>query len=406
METNFDCIVIGAGPAGLSAALNLRQRGKTVLVVHSGETLLAKAEQVDNYLGMPGLSGKQMMERFTQHARDAGAVLRKGRAGNVMPFGGRFMVNLDGDILETGAVVLACGVSKARPVPGEAELLGRGVSYCATCDGMLYRGKTVVVVGGGNSAAEDALFLSRVCKKVYLVHRGAVLTASKSYWTALWPPNMQKPIWPNRRTEENQNRRGHKKRPRLFWFWRKTYWPNRPARPPETPSPQLFTASEALCRASTAPFNLATASLNACTSIWLILPSSVLMARFTASISSFETCSATAARSTPSSAAEMRPMLFIVLPRHTTTAASSTASSAAAARIQSSWPRSSSLVRRVSSRISFCSMVRLLSYAFAVMIARNRAAVHRFCAKQGRLSALWKTAGCATMKQQTGGMIP
>ena len=97
METNFDCIVIGAGPAGLSAALNLRQRGKTVLV--------------DNYLGMPGLSGKQMMERFTQHARDAGAVLRKGRAGNVMPFGGRFMVNLDGDILETGAVVLACGVS-------------------------------------------------------------------------------------------------------------------------------------------------------------------------------------------------------------------------------------------------------------------------------------------------------
>ena len=135
METNFDCIVIGAGPAGLSAALNLRQRGKTVLVVHSGETLLAKAEQVDNYLGMPGLSGKQMMERFTQHARDAGAVLRKGRAGNVMPFGGRFMVNLDGDILETGAVVLACGVSKAKPVPGEAELLGRGVSYCATCIG-------------------------------------------------------------------------------------------------------------------------------------------------------------------------------------------------------------------------------------------------------------------------------
>ena len=76
METDFDCIVVGAGPAGLSAALNLRQRGKTVLVVHSGETLLAKAEQVDNYLGMPGLSGKQMMERFTQHARDASGTVR------------------------------------------------------------------------------------------------------------------------------------------------------------------------------------------------------------------------------------------------------------------------------------------------------------------------------------------
>ena len=172
METNFDCIVIGAGPAGLSAALNLRQRGKTVLVVHSGETLLAKAEQVDNYLGMPGLSGKQMMERFTQHARDAGAVLRKGRAGNVMPFGGRFMVNLDGDILETGAVVLACGVSKAKPVPGEAELLCRGVSYCATCDGMLYRGRAVAVWGLSPEAPQEANFLHGIgCSVTYIAGR-------------------------------------------------------------------------------------------------------------------------------------------------------------------------------------------------------------------------------------------
>ena len=155
METNFDCIVIGAGPAGLSAALNLRQRGKTVLVVHSGETLLAKAEQVDNYLGMPGLSGKQMMERFTQHARDAGAVLRKGRAGNVMPFGGRFMVNLDGDIL-----------------PGEAELLGRGVSYCATCDGMLYRGRAVAVWGLSPEAPQEANFLHSIgCSVTYIAGR-------------------------------------------------------------------------------------------------------------------------------------------------------------------------------------------------------------------------------------------
>lgn len=185
METNFDCIVIGAGPAGLSAALNLRQRGKTVLVVHSGETLLAKAEQVDNYLGMPGLSGKQMMERFTQHARDAGAVLRKGRAGNVMPFGGRFMVNLDGDILETGAVVLACGVSKAKPVPGEAELLGRGVSYCATCDGGFFRGRDVAVIGGGNTALEDAVYLSALCPTVWLIHRRDQFRAERHLIDAL-----------------------------------------------------------------------------------------------------------------------------------------------------------------------------------------------------------------------------
>ena len=180
METNFDCIVVGAGPAGLSAALNLRQRGKTVLVVHSGETLLAKAEQVDNYLGMPGLSGKQMMERFTQHARDAGAVLRKGRAGNVMPFGGRFMVNLDGDILETGAVVLACGVSKAKPVPGEAELLGRGVSYCATCDAGFFRNKAVYVAGSNSIAVEEALYLTGFAREVTLLCGRERLSAPKA----------------------------------------------------------------------------------------------------------------------------------------------------------------------------------------------------------------------------------
>ena len=86
-------------------------------------------------------------------------------------------------------------------MPQEDELRGRGVAYCATCDGMLYRGKTVVVVGGGNSAAEDALFLSRVCKKVYLVHRGAVLTASKSYWTALQKAENVEFIWNSRVVE-------------------------------------------------------------------------------------------------------------------------------------------------------------------------------------------------------------
>ncbi len=165
----FDCIVVGAGPAGLSAAVNLRQRGKSVLIVSGGETLLAKAVRVDNYLGIPGVTGAQLMERFTQHAVRSGAVLRKGRVGNVMPFGGRFMVNLGGEILETGAVVLACGVSQAKPVPGEADLLGRGVSYCATCDGMLYRGRPVAVWGLSGDAPEEANFLSGIgCAVTYI----------------------------------------------------------------------------------------------------------------------------------------------------------------------------------------------------------------------------------------------
>ena len=197
MEQIWDCIVI----AGLSAALNLRRRGRTVLVLSGGAPLLEKAELVDNYLGMPGVTGKEMMERFRAHAAAQGAVLKAQRAGNVMPMGDTFLVGAGSDMYTSRAVILACGVSKAGYVPGEAEYLGRGVSYCATCDGMLYRGKTVVVVGGGNSAAEDALFLSRVCKKVYLVHRGAVLTASKSYWTALQKAENVEFIWNSRVVE-------------------------------------------------------------------------------------------------------------------------------------------------------------------------------------------------------------
>lgn len=168
-EKKFDCIVIGAGPAGLSAALNLRQRGKTVLTISGGEPLLAKAERVDNYLGLPGVSGKELMETFTRHAQQAGAQLRAGRVGNIMPFGKRFLVNVDGDILDAGTVILACGVSRAKPVPGEADLLGRGVSYCATCDGMLYRGRAVAVWGLCEEAPREANFLAEIgCDVTYI----------------------------------------------------------------------------------------------------------------------------------------------------------------------------------------------------------------------------------------------
>ena len=201
MEHIWDCIVVGGGPAGLSAALNLRRRGRTVLVLSGGAPLLEKAELVENYLGMPGVTGQEMMERFRAHALAQGAEIRPQRVGNVMPMGETFLVGAGSEMYTARAVILACGVSKAAQVPGEAEFLGRGVSYCATCDGMLYRDKTVVVVGGGNSAAEDALFLSRVCKKVYLVHRGAVLTASKSYWTALQKAENVEFIWNSRVVE-------------------------------------------------------------------------------------------------------------------------------------------------------------------------------------------------------------
>lgn len=124
MEQIWDCIVIGGGPAGLSAALNLRRRGRTVLVLSGGAPLLEKAELVDNYLGMPGVTGKEMMERFRAHAAAQGAVLKAQRAGNVMPMGGTFLVGAGSDMYTSRAVILACGVSKAGYVPGEADIWG------------------------------------------------------------------------------------------------------------------------------------------------------------------------------------------------------------------------------------------------------------------------------------------
>lgn len=143
----FDCAVIGGGPAGLSAAINLHQRGKTVQVLGAAPGFLAKAEQVDNYLGMPGVTGEEMLRQFSAHAAAMGIQALPGRVANILPMGNGFMINFNGEILESRTIVLACGIARAKPVPGEAEFLGRGVSYCATCDGMLYRGKKLLVWG-------------------------------------------------------------------------------------------------------------------------------------------------------------------------------------------------------------------------------------------------------------------
>lgn len=159
MESMVDIAIIGAGPAGLSAAINGVARGKSVRVFNAGENYLARAERIDNYLGFYQVSGREMMEQFLSHAAKQGIRPEKGRVANLLPFGDRFMLNFGGDMIEAKTVILATGVSKAKPLPGEQELLGRGVSYCATCDGMLYRGKRAVVWGMSQEAAEEANFL-------------------------------------------------------------------------------------------------------------------------------------------------------------------------------------------------------------------------------------------------------
>ena len=168
----LDCIVIGGGPAGLSAAINLHQRGKSLEVLSAAAGYLAKAERMDNYLGMPGLSGQEMLDRFREHAAGMGIQPQAGRAANILPFDGHFIVNFGGEMHEARSIILATGVSKAKPVAGEAELLGMGVSYCATCDGMLYRGRAVVVWGLAEEAASEANFLAGIgCRVTFVAGR-------------------------------------------------------------------------------------------------------------------------------------------------------------------------------------------------------------------------------------------
>ena len=159
-----DVLVIGGGPAGLSAALNVRARGRSVLVVSNPleENPLWRAERVDNYIGLPGVSGAELLTAMRRHAEDAGAEFRQGKVLNAVRMGDTWYVSVDSDMENAPAVILAAGINRGKKFPGEAEFLGRGVSYCATCDGMLYRGKTVALIGNSREAKEDADFLADI----------------------------------------------------------------------------------------------------------------------------------------------------------------------------------------------------------------------------------------------------
>ena len=167
----YDIAIVGGGPAGLSAAVQARQRGKTAAVISGGsaDSSLWKAHRVDNYLGLPQCSGAELLRHFEAHAQAMGAERLTGRVLSIMPMEGVFYLSVGSDVVEAGAVVLAPGVARAAKFPGEEALLGRGVSYCATCDGMFYRGKEVIVVGKAEQAPEEAAYLQGIgCHVTYV----------------------------------------------------------------------------------------------------------------------------------------------------------------------------------------------------------------------------------------------
>lgn len=180
----YDLIIIGSGPAGLSAAVYGRRAGLNLLVIEekpmSGGQVLNTYE-VDNYLGMPGMNGFDMGMKFKEHADLAGEQYKTAVVTGIEDKGEiKVVMTADGTSYEAKTLILATGAEHAKlGVSGEAEYKGKGISYCAACDGAFFKGRDVAVVGGGDVAVEDAIYLSRICGKVYLIHRRDKLRAAK-----------------------------------------------------------------------------------------------------------------------------------------------------------------------------------------------------------------------------------
>ena len=196
-----DILVAGGGPAGLTAALYAARAGKSVLVLEGGAPggQINFSPLVENYPGLPSIPGSQLAEDLLRQAEEQGVALEYETATHICTHGSGFQVTTDCAVRECRALVLATGVQhRSLGLPGEEELVGQGISYCAVCDGPFYAGKPVAVVGGGDTALQDALFLSGICSQVTLIHRREVFrgaawsnrsssgTTSTVPWTARW----------------------------------------------------------------------------------------------------------------------------------------------------------------------------------------------------------------------------
>ena len=201
MSHIYDLIIIGSGPAGLAAAVYAQRAKLDTLVVEkamvSGGQVLTTYE-VDNYPGLPGIGGYDLGLKFREHADRLGARFVEDEVLNIQD-GGKGAIKgvvCQGNTYEARSLILATGaVHRKLGVPGEEELAGAGVSYCATCDGAFFRNKVTAVIGGGDVAVEDAIFLARMCSKVYLIHRRNELRAAKSLQENLLSLDNVEVIW-------------------------------------------------------------------------------------------------------------------------------------------------------------------------------------------------------------------
>ena len=202
MEHIYDCIILGSGPAGLTAAIYGARGCLSTLVIEkefvSGGQVVNTYE-IDNYPGYPGIGGFDLGMKFREHAEHFGVEFATGLVTDISIEETVKKVITDEGEYYGRTIIIATGAKhKMLGVPGEEELAGMGVSYCATCDGAFFKGKTVAVVGGGDVALGDALFLSRICEKVYLIHRRKDLRGAKSLQEKVFAAENIELIWDSR----------------------------------------------------------------------------------------------------------------------------------------------------------------------------------------------------------------
>lgn len=199
MAHRYDLIIIGSGPAGLAAAVYAQRAKLDTLVLEkamvSGGQVLTTYE-VDNYPGLPGIGGYDLGLKLREHADRLGAQFQEAEVLKIEDRGSYKEVVCQGGAYEAQTLVIATGaVHRKLGIPGEEELAGAGVSYCATCDGAFFRNKTVAVIGGGDVAVEDGIFLARMCRKVYVVHRRDELRAARSLQESLLSLENVEMVW-------------------------------------------------------------------------------------------------------------------------------------------------------------------------------------------------------------------
>ena len=199
MAQSYDLVIVGSGPAGLAAAIYAERARISTLVIEKGMVSggqVMTTYEVDNYPGLPGVGGYDLGSKFREHADNLGAQFAEDEVIRIEDEGAVKRIVCGHETYEARAVILATGASHRKlGVPGEEELAGMGVSYCATCDGAFFRKKVTAVIGGGDVALEDAIFLSRICEKVYLIHRRNEFRGAKSLQEQVFSRGNIEVIW-------------------------------------------------------------------------------------------------------------------------------------------------------------------------------------------------------------------